>query len=416
MIGEMMGIIRINDLSVSFGNHQVLKNIDLEIDKGEFVTIIGPNGSGKTTLLRSIANAIKGSGGSVLIEGADICMMKPKEKAKKLSVVPQNTDVAYEFTCYDVVMMGRYPHISRLKGETEKDIEVVEESMRLTNVTHLRDRLFTEVSGGERQRVILAQAISQEPKVILLDEPISNLDPQYQIEILDTIKALSLEKKLTVVAVLHDLNMASMYSDRIVLLDEGRIFKTGSVEAVLTKENIMAVFDALVHVSPSPVINRPHIYSKSKGFALKEKKKIHIICGGGSGSNIIHELHHRGFSLSICVLNQGDMDWKIAKEYMLDIVEEKPFADISQESYEKNLENILEADQVIVCPVYFGSLNIKNLSILLEEELSEMPITFIGLEGFEDRDFVEGESIKIIETLLLRPNCERREADEFSFD
>lgn len=405
-------MIKISNLSVSFGSNEVLKNINLEIHKGEFVTILGPNGSGKTTLLRSIANAVKSSGGSILIEGQDICLMKPKEKAQKLSVVPQNTDVAYEFTCYDVVMMGRYPHIARLKGESQKDIEVVEESMRLTNVSHLRDRLFTEISGGERQRVVLAQAITQEPKVILLDEPISNLDPQYQIEILDTIKSLSLEKNLTVVAVLHDLNMAAMYSDRIVLLDQGKVYKIGTVEQVLTKENITKVFDTPVYVSQSPVINKPHIYSKSKGFGTKTKEKIHIICGGGSGINIIHQLYHNGYILSICVLNQGDMDWKIAKEYKLNMVEEKPFVEIREQSYKKNLENILDSDHVIVCPAYFGHLNIKNLSILLEPTLENMPITFVNVEDYKQRDFVDGESIKIIEALLQRSNCERRDTDE----
>ena len=138
--------------------------------------------------------------------------------------------------------------------------------MQTTNVEHLRDRFFTEISGGERQRVVLAQAIAQDPEVILLDEPISNLDPQYQVEILDTVKRLSIEQGLTVIAVLHDLNFASMYSDRIILMDDGRIYKSGIVEEVLTADNIRKVFDTEVLVSRSPVINRPHIYSKSRGF------------------------------------------------------------------------------------------------------------------------------------------------------
>ncbi len=318
-----MGIVRVNELNVSFGRHEILRDINLDIKKGEFVTILGPNGSGKTTLLKSISNLIKTGKDVIWVDNQDVFLLKAKEKARKLSVVPQNTDVTYEFTCYDVVMMGRYPHINRLKGETQKDKDAANSAMETTNVYYLKDRLFTEISGGERQRVILAQAIAQEPQVILLDEPISNLDPQYQIEILDTIKKLSIEKKLTVIAVLHDLNLASMYSDQVILMDRGEIFQKGTAEEVLTKENIKKVFDADVLVSPSPVINKPHIYSKSRGFFQKTREKLHIVCGGGSGSDLIHELHHKGYKLNVCVLNQGDLDWKTAREYGLEMVEEK---------------------------------------------------------------------------------------------
>lgn len=138
--------------------------------------------------------------------------------------------------------------------------------MQTTNVEHLRDRFFTEISGGERQRVVLAQAIAQDPEVILLDEPISNLDPQYQVEILDTVKRLSIEQGLTVIAVLHDLNFASMYSDRIILMDDGRIYKSGIVEEVLTADNIRKVFDTEVLVSRSPVITDSTYIQKSRGF------------------------------------------------------------------------------------------------------------------------------------------------------
>lgn len=402
-----MKIVKVEGLNISFGKQDVLKNINLEIEKGEFVTILGPNGSGKTTLLRSISNMTEIGKNVVWVDRQDIFLMKSKERAKLMAVVPQNTDVTYEFTCYDVVLMGRYPYVGRLRGETEEDKTIALKAMQTTNVEYLKDRLFTEISGGERQRVILAQAITQDPSVILLDEPISNLDPQYQVEILDTIKKLSIEQKLTVIAVLHDLNFASMYSDRIVLMEEGKIFTTGTVEEVLTRENIKKVFDVDVLVSKSPVINRPHIYSKSKGFFEKPKGKVHIICGGGSGSNLIHELHHLGYIISVCVLNQGDVDWKLAKDYGLEMVEESPFRAISEESYKKNLDNIISADAVIICPVYIGFMNIANLEVLCEPELMEKEIYIMEGGDFRDRDFTDGRAGEILSSIMKRKTCRK---------
>lgn len=410
-----MGIVRVNELNVSFGRHEILRDINLDIKKGEFVTILGPNGSGKTTLLKSISNLIKTGKDVIWVDNQDVFLLKAKEKARKLSVVPQNTDVTYEFTCYDVVMMGRYPHINRLKGETQKDKDAANSAMETTNVYYLKDRLFTEISGGERQRVILAQAIAQEPQVILLDEPISNLDPQYQIEILDTIKKLSIEKKLTVIAVLHDLNLASMYSDQVILMDRGEIFQKGTAEEVLTKENIKKVFDADVLVSPSPVINKPHIYSKSRGFFQKTREKLHIVCGGGSGSDLIHELHHKGYKLNVCVLNQGDLDWKTAREYGLEMVEESPFKEISRESYQENLNNIKASDAIIICPTYFSNSNIDNLAVLEESSLADKTVYVIEDGNYKERDFTDGKASAILGRILKRKNCKKGFFNEDNF-
>lgn len=410
-----MGIVRVNELNVSFGRHEILRDINLDIKKGEFVTILGPNGSGKTTLLKSISNLIKTGKDVIWVDNQDVFLLKAKEKARKLSVVPQNTDVTYEFTCYDVVMMGRYPHINRLKGETQKDKDAANSAMETTNVYYLKDRLFTEISGGERQRVILAQAIAQEPQVILLDEPISNLDPQYQIEILDTIKKLSIEKNLTVIAVLHDLNLASMYSDQVILMDRGEIFQKGTAEEVLTKENIKKVFDADVLVSPSPVINKPHIYSKSRGFFQKTREKLHIVCGGGSGSDLIHELHHKGYKLNVCVLNQGDLDWKTAREYGLEMVEESPFKEISRESYQENLNNIKASDAIIICPTYFSNSNIDNLAVLEEPSLADKTVYVIEDGNYKERDFTDGKASAILGRILKRKNCKKGLFNEDNF-
>ncbi|MEI7885711.1 MAG: ABC transporter ATP-binding protein [Clostridia bacterium] len=399
--------VRIEKLEVNFGPRTVLQEVSLSIEKGRFVTIVGPNGCGKTTLLRSITAAVKKTGGAVYLHGTEVEQLAQRERAKSLAVVPQNTDVAYEFSCYDVVMMGRYAHIKRWQGEQIKDREMVEVAMMQTNVAYLRDRKFTEISGGERQRVILAQALAGEPTVVLLDEPVSNLDPQYQIEILDTMKRLSVEKKLTVIAVLHDLNLASMYSDEIIMLQAGKVVGIGTPEVVLTKENIERVFATEVLVSPSPVMNKPHIYAKSKGFFLDEKEKLHLICGGGSGTPYMHQLFHLGYQLSVCVLNEGDLDWQTLKEFGLPMLEEKPFAPISPESYQAHLKLLQAADAIIVCPSYFSPANLPNLTILLEPVLAEKKVYLLASETSADRDFAAGEVTRVYQILSQRPNCEQ---------
>ncbi|MDF2592120.1 MAG: vitamin transporter ATPase, partial [Clostridia bacterium] len=176
--------IKIEKLSFAYNEDLVLKNIDLEFVKAGFTSIVGPNGSGKSTLLKQISGILKPSQGSLAIHGIDIEKISKKDVAKLMAVVPQNTALEFDYKVMDVVLMGRYPYISRFKGETPKDREIAMENMKYTNTYQFKDRNFNQLSGGERQRVILAQALTQQPKILLLDEPISHLDLQHQIEIM----------------------------------------------------------------------------------------------------------------------------------------------------------------------------------------------------------------------------------------
>lgn len=222
--------LAVRELSFSFGDVQVLKKVTFEVADGEFIGIMGPNGSGKTTLLRCITRFLPSEDDMILVESKPLNGFTPADMAKTFAVVPQSSATDFPFTVHDIVMMGRIPHIgSRLSGETRRDVDIVRQSMKRTNTLQFAKRIFSELSGGERQRVIIARAIAQKPKVLLLDEPTVYLDISGQIEIMDLLKTLNREEGITTIAVLHDVNLAARYCDRIALLSQGRLEARKSV-------------------------------------------------------------------------------------------------------------------------------------------------------------------------------------------
>lgn len=251
--------VKIDNLSWSYRDKCVLSNIGLTFEKNKFHSIIGPNGSGKTTLLKNISRILEPGKGVVFIGGKDIVSMGSKEAARRIACVPQNTSSDFDFSAMDIVMMGRSPHFRRFQPETEEDLEIVRNAMVATSTWQLKNKNINEISGGERQRVIIARALAQKAGIILLDEPISQLDIHHQVEILDMVKLLVINSEVTVLAVLHDLNMAAEYSDNIVLVDDGRIFLQGTPEQVLTGENIEKVYNLQVRIIKNPVTGKPHL-------------------------------------------------------------------------------------------------------------------------------------------------------------
>ncbi|NMA58653.1 ABC transporter ATP-binding protein [Clostridium cochlearium] len=256
--------IILNNLNFSYNEKHILKNINISFERNKFYSILGPNGSGKTTLLKNILKALPTTDKTIYIDAFDINNYKNKDLAKKMSSVPQNTNLEFDFTSFDVVLMGRSPHLKRFERESNKDYEIVREAMEITNTWHLKDKYINQLSGGERQKVIIARALAQESSIILLDEPISNLDIQNQIEIMDTLKFLN--RDVTIISVLHDLNLAAQYSDYILLLKNGEIFFKGTPEKVLSVNNLKYVYDVNTYIIKNPVTGKPHIIPISKNF------------------------------------------------------------------------------------------------------------------------------------------------------
>ncbi|MCD6537100.1 heme ABC transporter ATP-binding protein [Candidatus Bathyarchaeota archaeon] len=263
--------LKVENVSFYYGARRILENIRFSAEKGDFIGIIGPNGSGKTTLLRIINNLLKPTGGAVFLDGREISKMKEKEIAKRISSVPQNPTVNFDFSVWDIVMMGRYPHLGRLSIEDERDEEIVSRCMKLTNVLHLANRSITEVSGGELQRILIARALAQEAKILLLDEPTSNLDINYQIEIMDLLRDLTLKKGITVICTMHDLNLATRYCEMLILLSNGRIRAIGRPEEVVTRDNIKETFGIDVLVEENPATNSIYVIPLGPVSAIKRK-------------------------------------------------------------------------------------------------------------------------------------------------
>ncbi len=232
----------IQGISFSYGSSDVLADVTFEANDGEIVGVIGPNGSGKTTLLRCVNRALSPRVGTVLIDGKDYAELTRREIAGNIGVVPQNSVVSFPFTVLDIVMMGRTPAMERFERESEKDLEIVRKAMEMTNVVALADRTMDQVSGGEKQRVVIARALAQRPKILLLDEPTLHLDVSHQLEILDLIRNLARSERLTVIIVSHDLNLAARYCDKLILMNSGKIEASGKVTEVLTEKNIESVF------------------------------------------------------------------------------------------------------------------------------------------------------------------------------
>ncbi len=236
-------MLAVKNLSFKYKERPVLEDIDLEIRKGEVIGILGPNGCGKTTLLKLLNRNLHPQEGKVLLEGTDLEGMSKRRIARHIAVVPQSNEIRFAFTVRDIVSMGRMPFLDRFQGESAEDMRIVDEAMERTNIKEFADRAINTMSGGERQRVIIARALAQRPEVILLDEPTLHLDINHQFEVLDLVHGLSRKEGLTVVIVSHDLPMVVKYCDRMVLIHDHRVHAIGPPEEVLTRENMRTVFN-----------------------------------------------------------------------------------------------------------------------------------------------------------------------------
>jgi len=257
----------------------LLKGISFKVNFSELVGIIGPNGSGKTTLIRAITKLVRPKEGKIIYQGKDITKLSFKELAKEIAVVSQDVYFPDMVKVKDFVLLGRIPHFKKFQFlETNKDLEIVEEVMKLTGILEIKDRFLKETSGGERQLVLIARALAQEPKLLLLDEPTAYLDITHKIKILDLIRKLNKKYSLTVLIVLHDLNLASQYCDRLILLKEGKIYKIGTPSEVLTYQIIEEVYQTVVIVKENPFNFRPYVFLVSeeemKRRRKDEKKRI----------------------------------------------------------------------------------------------------------------------------------------------
>ena len=356
-------MLHISHLSAGYGNKKILKNVNFSLREGEFVGLIGSNGTGKTTLIKCISGLLPVREGEISLCGRQHSQLKSRERAQLVAVVPQSYHVDYDFTVEDIVMMGRNPYLGLGKRESQADYDIVREAMEATNTEQFRGRFYNELSGGERQRVILARAIAQQTRVILLDEPTSALDIHHQIEVMELIERLNREEHVTILAVLHDINMAARFCRRIVMLQEGLVVADGSPAEVVNHENMEALYDMKLMVRENPLFHKPEIIPIR---VMSEKQTsqplhVHVIGGAGGAVRIIEELDARGYRVTAGVLNRDSADWEICQSLHLEGVEIPPFTAVKKEDQDRNLRLMEEAQVILIADVPFGTANLQNL-------------------------------------------------------
>ena len=252
-------MLEIQSLTVAYQDQPVLEELDLTVRKGEVLAVVGPNGAGKSTLIRALSGVLSPRHGHVTLDGSDLDTLSVTSRARLLAVVPQARQLPGAFTVYQTVLLGRTPYLGWLGTAGRADHAVVKYAMHQTDTLALSDRRVGELSGGEQQRVLLARALAQDAPVLLLDEPTTHLDLQHQSHLLNLVRGLAQQRGLTVLMVVHDLNLASLYADRVALMAEGRIFACGIPEDVLTSENLTNIYHVPVNVISHPEYGKPLI-------------------------------------------------------------------------------------------------------------------------------------------------------------
>ncbi|WP_102029317.1 heme ABC transporter ATP-binding protein [Salirhabdus sp. Marseille-P4669] len=252
-------MLTVQNISKHYKEQVVLKNISFQVKEGTCFGIIGPNGVGKSTLLKIISGLIEPSSGKIMLRNKELASISQKKLAREMAVLSQSGLPTYPLSVEDTIMMGRYPHLHWYEREGKKDKEIVERVMEQTGVTSLREKLLDTLSGGERQRVAIAKAMVQQPKLLLLDEPTTYLDIHHQLVVLQLVKKWQKEAGLTVVMVMHDLNLASQFCDQLLLLNNGGIEKVGSIEEVIEKDTLSKVYETVPEIIEHPINKVPQV-------------------------------------------------------------------------------------------------------------------------------------------------------------
>lgn len=398
--------IQVKELYAGYNGSCILSGISLELNSADFVGVIGPNGSGKTTLLRAMSRALHPSGGTITLDGRDIYSIPARDFARRVAVVPQDTFIAFDFSVLEITLMGRSPRLGRFTVESTKDLDIALHALERTVTAHLKDRPIQALSGGERQRVMLARALAQEPEVILLDEPTSHLDISFQFEIMDLVKSLNRERGLTVLAVLHDLNLASQYCDSLLMVGQGQVQSSGTPEDVITADNIRRVYGAEVWVRKHPTNHRPYVIAgvrpKSAGPSeqFDNPPRVHVVGGGGTAAPVLAKLARRGYAVTCGVLAKGDADQEVAEALDIEHVSQPLFAAIAPEAHQRHLELVGETEVVVLTDVAVGHGNLLNIEAVQEAANMGRPVVMLRPETAHDRDFTGGEASRIVQGLL----------------
>jgi len=340
-------------MAVGYGKTPLIREIELHVKRGEIVTLIGPNGAGKSTILKSIIRQLDLLGGTVYLEQSPMQKLSEPQLARKMAVLMTERIHPELMTCAEVVGCGRYPYTGRMGILSREDWKKVEEAMALVHAEELADQEFSRLSDGQKQRILLARAICQEPEVIVLDEPTSFLDIRHKLELLTILKDLVRRKGVAVLMSLHELDLAQRLSDYVVCVNGDRIERCGLPEAIFTSDYITKLYG----------ITKGSYDGRSGALELEPVKgtpRIFVIGGNGSGIPVYRRLQRSGIPFAAGILHENDMDYPVARALASEVISEAAFEPIREETYQRAAALLESCGEVICCLDRFGPFNEEN--------------------------------------------------------
>ena len=350
-------VLTAEGLSVGYGKKIVVDGLDIEVCKGEILTIIGPNGAGKSTVLKSIASQLPLISGTVNINGFPVTSMSLNEIARSLSVCFTDRITTEKMTCEDVVSTGRYPYTGKLGILSENDRKIVREAMALTGTSSLADTDIRCISDGQRQTIMLARAIAQQPQVLILDEPTSFLDINNKLRLLNILKDLVRNRNIAVIQTLHELDLAQRFSDKILCIRNNKADRIGTPEEIFSGDYISDLYD-ITSGTFEPM------FGTVEALRIKGKPQVFVIGGGGSGIPVYRSLQRQGIPFAAGIIHENDVEYQVAKSLASELVVEKAFEPISSDSISRAFVVMKYCAKVICCIKHFGTMNIGNKRLL----------------------------------------------------
>nr|WP_330392984.1 ABC transporter ATP-binding protein [Clostridioides difficile] len=350
--------MKTNNLSVGYNNKVVISNINVEVKNGEILCLLGSNGAGKTTLLRSLSKLISPIKGEIYLNGVNINCISRKALSKKMALVLTNRLLGDLMTVQDIVNIGRYPYTGFFGNLSKKDLIMVDEALESVDALHLKKRYFDELSDGEKQKVLVARALVQEPEIIILDEPTTHLDIKHRLELINILKKLSKEKSISVILSLHEIDIALKSCDKVALIKNNKVIAYGQPEDVVDEDIINSLYE-LDDKNFNSLLGSVEISNKSKN-------EVFIIGGGGKATPIYRAFTKKGIGLYSGIIHENDIDYEIGRTMGIKMFTENPFEPISDESFDLAIRNLNDSKIIIDTGFSVGETNKRNIDIVKE--------------------------------------------------
>ena len=348
----------LSNLSVGYNKNILIHDICLDIKKGEIVTLIGPNGAGKSTILKSITRQLEIIGGKVMFDSEEIRSISYKDLSTRMAVVLTDRLKTELLTCHDIVATGRYPYTGRLGILSHEDEDKVDKALAAVNAQELGSKDFNAISDGQKQRVLLARAICQEPEIIILDEPTSFLDIRYKLELLSILGRMAKENGITIIMTLHEIDLAQKISDKIVCVSGDHVTRYGTPQEIFKEDVIRELYD-IDNGFFDPMFGSIELMKPSG-----EEPEVFIISSGGHGIPVYREMQKENIAFAAGVLYENDMDYRLARLLACEVVTEKPFEPIGDEAFERAMALVESCSRVINAGVTVGTQNSRMQQIL----------------------------------------------------